>query len=53
MMMNDESMTQCKVIIKRYFQSNHCFSLSQEIKHFKQMRGDEAGAAEIKTEGEC
>lgn len=29
------------------------FFLFQEIKHFKQMRGNEAGAAEIKTQGEC
>ena len=43
----------CNIIIKRHFQSNHRFFLSQEIKHFKQMCGDEAGAAEIKTEGEC
>ncbi len=29
------------------------FCLFQEIKHVKQMRGNEAGAAEIKTQGEC
>lgn len=49
MMMNDEGMTQYVSDTS----TNHCFSLSQEIKHFKQMCGDEAGAAEIKTEGEC